>query len=170
MSLLTALFFLYIAVSSFTDLKYRKVYNVVTLPAVVLGIGFNFLYFGLPGLKNSIFGLLAGFLILFIFFVWGGVGPGDVKFLAGAGALTGLETLVTGALYGAIIAGLYVTVFIIVKKDFKKTFDRLCGLFRAAYLRQPPDMNLASGGAKHPYALFLSIGLLLRWIEINYWI
>ncbi|MDO9513860.1 MAG: A24 family peptidase [Elusimicrobiota bacterium] len=170
MSLLTVLFFLYIAVSSFTDLKYRKVYNVVTLPAVVLGIGFNFLYFGLPGLKNSIFGFLAGFLILFIFFVWGGVGPGDVKFLAGAGALAGLETLVMGALYGAIIAGVYVVFFIIVKKDFKKTLDRLGGFFRAVYLRQPPDMNLTGGGVKHPYALFLSIGLLLRWLEINYWI
>jgi len=102
--------------------------------------------------------------------VWGGVGPGDVKFLTGAGALTGLDTLVTGALYGAIIAGVYVTVFIIVKKDFKKTLDRLRGLFRAVYLKQQPDVDAANGGAKHPYALFLSIGLLLRWVEINYWI
>ncbi|MCD6311373.1 MAG: prepilin peptidase [Elusimicrobia bacterium] len=169
MSLLNGLFFLYIAVSSFTDLKYRKVYNVVTLPAVVLGMGFHFIYFGLPGLKNSVFGLLAGFLILFIFFVWGGVGPGDVKFLAGAGALTGLETLVIGSLYGAIIAGLYVTVFIIVKKDFKKTLDRLRGFFRAAYLKQQPEAWPAGKSDVHPYALFLSIGLLLRWIEINYW-
>ncbi|PIY18210.1 MAG: hypothetical protein COZ15_00800 [Elusimicrobia bacterium CG_4_10_14_3_um_filter_49_12_50_7] len=167
--MLTALFFGYLAVCSFTDIKYRKVYNVVTLPAVVLGLGFHFLYFGLPGLKDSLFGFLAGFLLLFIFFVWGGVGPGDVKFLAGAGALAGLETLVMGAFYGAIIAGLCVFAHIIIKRDFQNTKRRLGRFFNAVfYLRQTPDINLVGKGRAYPYAAFLASGLVLRWAEINY--
>ena len=77
--IINAILLFFLIVSSFTDVKYRKVYNFVTFPTVILGLGFNFLNLGLPGLKDSLAGFAAGFLFLFIFYLLGGIGAGDVK-------------------------------------------------------------------------------------------
>ncbi|MBA3065602.1 prepilin peptidase, partial [bacterium] len=152
-------FLSYLAVCAATDVKYRKVFNFVTFPAIILGVGLNFFYFGTYGLKNSLIGLIAGFLVLFVFFLLGGVGPGDFKFLAGAGAITGWEPVLWGFLYGAIIAGIYSLCLIIVKKKFKETLKRIGGFFVFfLYGREAPDASLIGGGAL-PYAFFLAVGL-----------
>jgi len=42
----------FIAVCVFSDIKYRKVYNAITFPVIALGLGLNFINFGLLGLKE----------------------------------------------------------------------------------------------------------------------
>ena len=159
---------LYLVVASFTDLRYQKVYNFLTIPAIILGIGLNFLYLGTAGLKSGISGFLVGFFLLFLFFVCGGVGPGDVKFLAGAGALMGWKMTVWGTLYGAIIAGMYSLIYIIRKKEFKNTCLRIGRFFRTVfYFREFPTTDIIGKGTPVPYVFFLSLGLALRWLEVG---
>ena len=35
-----------VVISGYTDVRYRRVYNFVTFPAMMLGVGLHFIYFG----------------------------------------------------------------------------------------------------------------------------
>ena len=58
----------------YTDIKYKKIYNVVTLPAVLVAIIANLYLHGLNGGIDSVKGLVFGLGLLFIPFVMGGLG------------------------------------------------------------------------------------------------
>ncbi|MBS1961903.1 MAG: prepilin peptidase [Bdellovibrionales bacterium] len=72
-----------------TDLRYRKIFNWLTLPAIVVGLALSFAATGLPGLALG----FAGILLAFVAFGWmWGVkilGAGDVKLLMAFAALAG---------------------------------------------------------------------------------
>lgn len=73
------------------DLRSRRVPNRLTLPAMLAGLCLHGAAGGPAGLWFSLAGLLTGFGLLILFHVFGGMGAGDVKLLAAAGALLGAE-------------------------------------------------------------------------------
>jgi len=91
-----------LVVCSLTDLIYRKIYNVVLLPALLFALVYNAYHGGWAGLGQSMLGLLVGLLILIIPFAKGGMGAGDVKLLGIIGAFKGVQFV----LYSAIGMGL----------------------------------------------------------------
>lgn len=97
-----------LAVAAITDIKTGKIYNWLTYPAVLLGLGMAAWAEGWEGAGAAALGLLVGFLPMFIAFVIGGYGGGDAKLMAAVGALglpdLALRTLVYGLLVGAAMA------------------------------------------------------------------
>ena len=86
-------------VVSFIDLKYQIIPDVISLPGIVIGIGFSFLSNHLLW-SDSIIGALAGggslYLVAFIFLKLThkeGMGGGDIKLLAMIGAFLGWRGL-----------------------------------------------------------------------------
>ncbi len=69
-----------------TDIRERKVYNVVTYPLFLSGLIFHAAVSGGWGFAASLGGALFGFLILLAPCFLGGIGAGDVKLLAAIGA------------------------------------------------------------------------------------
>ncbi|MFD1020638.1 A24 family peptidase [Thalassobacillus hwangdonensis] len=108
--------FIFLSICVFTDVRERKIYNSITLPAMVAGIFLHTLFTGLNGMVFSLAGLLLGFFLLFIPFLFGGMGAGDVKMLAGIGALTGASFVLTAFFYGAIIGGVMALSMLLRKK------------------------------------------------------
>jgi prepilin peptidase CpaA len=160
----------YIAICVFTDLRYRKVYNSLSIAAVILGLGSNFLYFGPAGLKASVLGLLAGFLFLILFYIMGGIGAGDVKFMAAVGSLKGAGFVLGGGLYGAMIGGIAGILVLVLKKRFLKTVrEIIAALFLLITLKIPDALKFRAEDTVYlPYTVFLSLGIILRWTEIYY--
>jgi len=78
----------FLIISSFTDIKTRKIKNHTTLPMMVSGLIYWSITAGYKGLLYSMLGLLfAGFIIAIMpGFSCGG---GDIKLLAGCGAWAG---------------------------------------------------------------------------------
>jgi len=97
-----------------TDLRSRKIYNVVLIPTLLFGLFYNLAISGWPGLEQSLLGLLAGLGILFIPFALGGMGAGDVKLLAVIGGVKGplfiFYTAVGMGLAGGVI-GLAILIY-----------------------------------------------------------
>jgi prepilin peptidase CpaA len=91
-----------------TDLKERKIYNLVLIPAFFFGLFYNLAVASWAGLGQSLLGTLAGLGILILPFLAGGIGAGDVKLLAVIGAVKGplfaLYAAVGMGLAGGIIA------------------------------------------------------------------
>jgi prepilin peptidase CpaA len=108
MPLQSAILLLVTAVCAVTDARTGKVYNVVTYPTALLGIGLSF-YASPPSPLMSIGGLIAA--LAFFGFVRriSGMGAGDVKLMAALGALKGLPFLGYSTFYilcAAAITGL----------------------------------------------------------------
>ena len=98
-----------------TDLARGLIYNWVTLPAVLLGLGLGFHQAGWPGLGASALGMAVGGGIFLIPFVLNAVGGGDVKLMAGVGALAGAPFALKTALYACIAGGVWALFAMAVK-------------------------------------------------------
>jgi len=96
------------AVCAITDARWGKVYNVVTYPSVLIGVGLSF-YLAPPTPFMSVAGLLAGLVFFGFLRKISGMGAGDVKLMAALGAIKGLPFLAYGTFYilcAATVTGL----------------------------------------------------------------
>ena len=96
------------------DIRYYLIPNRLTFTFIVIGWAVSLYSYGISGLFESLTGTLVGFIILFIPFLFGAVGGGDVKFLAALGSLASLSFLLKAVVGGFIIAAI-VSIFILIK-------------------------------------------------------
>ncbi|MDQ0351314.1 prepilin peptidase CpaA [Alkalibacillus filiformis] len=128
MTVINALLFIVLLICLVTDLKERKIYNKVLLPAFVAALLLNSFFYGLSGLGDALLGSLIGFAILLIPYLMGGMGAGDVKLLAVIGAFQGPIFVVVTAIYMALLGGLVGLAMLIFRKGL---IQRVRNLFRA---------------------------------------
>lgn len=83
------------------DLRFRRIPNSLTYGLTAAGLG---LAVPLGTVRASVLGLLVGFAAMIAFWFKGAVGGGDVKLVAGVGALVGLP-LVVHVLVSTILIG-----------------------------------------------------------------
>jgi prepilin peptidase CpaA len=96
------------------DLFRRTISNWLSLAALAGGILCQCMAFGWRGLLTALAGAAAGFGIFLIFYILGGMGGGDVKLMAGFGALLGAGRLVHAAFWTALLGGVLAAVVLIV--------------------------------------------------------
>jgi prepilin peptidase CpaA len=109
-------------VAALTDIMKFKIYNILTLPLLVAGLLYHAAVGGMPGLLGSVLGLALGGGILLLFYLLGGMGAGDVKFLAAVGAWLGVLLTFYVFLASAIAAGIYALVLILVYGSPRQTY------------------------------------------------
>jgi prepilin peptidase CpaA len=93
-----------LTIAAFTEVKDRRIPNWVTLAG--LGVGLLIGYF--PGgisLGASLGGFLIGFGFLYLFYMFGGMGGGDVKLMGAVGALLGYPLIKSAVVYTALVGG-----------------------------------------------------------------
>jgi prepilin peptidase CpaA len=88
------------------DLRSRTISNWTTLGAMATGLVFHVVTGGWNGLASSFLGLMVGFFSFFVFYLLGGMGGGDIKLMAGFGAILG-GALASGqaAIFAAAVGG-----------------------------------------------------------------
>lgn len=152
----------------FTDLKYRKIYNHFTFSAVILGLGFNGVINGWGGVVFSLQGFFVGGIVLLVFFMAGGVGAGDVKYLAAAGSLLGAGFVFRAAVTGIIIGGIGVLMYMFLTKRLWVIFRNIANLFRYMIKMGKLDVtSLQKDKLYIPYGVFLGVGVLLEIMQIG---
>jgi prepilin peptidase CpaA len=88
------------------DLARRHIANWIPAAALAGGFGWQIGRSGWQGALTALAGAAAGFAVFLIFYLLGGMGGGDVKLMAGFGALLGAGRLLEAALWTAGIGGL----------------------------------------------------------------
>jgi prepilin peptidase CpaA len=88
------------------DLARRQIANWIPAAALAGGVGWQVSQHGWWGWLHALGGAAAGFGVFLIFYLLGGMGGGDIKLMAGFGALLGAERLLEAALWTAGIGGL----------------------------------------------------------------
>ena len=88
------------------DLVRRTISNWLALAALAAGVLCQCIQHGWRGVPAALAGTAVGFGIFLIFYLLGGMGGGDVKLMAGFGALLGAGRLLQAAFLTALIGGL----------------------------------------------------------------
>ena len=97
------------------DLTRRRISNWTSGGAVIAGLIVHLAQKGWTGAMHSLFGSAIGFAVFLIFYLLGGMGGGDVKLMAGFGALLGDAQIMPAALWAAVSGGLMAMVYLAVR-------------------------------------------------------
>jgi prepilin peptidase CpaA len=138
-------------VAAWTDLRWRRIPNWLTLGTAILGLAVNVALAGGPGALTALLGLGLGLALLLPFYVLRAVGAGDVKLLAALGAVLGPQALVSVALYGAVVGGVMSAVILLGRGRLMLTLNEL------VVQRTLPSLS----GATAPYAVAIASGVYL---------
>ncbi|NLB34787.1 MAG: hypothetical protein GX817_03080 [Elusimicrobia bacterium] len=152
----------------YTDLRWRKIFNYVTFPGIILGLGLNLIMHGASGLAIAFLGMLTGGAIIFLMYLAGGVGAGDVKYLAASGALMGPSFIFRATLYGIIGGGIFVVLYMLFSGRLKRLIVDTADIFRRTIMMKKLDVTSFETDRLYiPYGVFLGIGVLVHLVEIK---
>jgi prepilin peptidase CpaA len=154
-----------ITISAFTDIKYRKIYNKITLPSLLTGLILGLLISHRTVFPSRLIGLAVGFGVFFIMFISGYMGGGDVKLVAAIGALIGFPLIIDAIFFGVFSGGLY-AIIILLKKGLLWKHLKSVFLFIFSFIipwRQTHSLKTESS-MKIPYGLCISVGTLIAFI------
>jgi len=145
------------------DGRYRRIPNFITFSLVLLGSVINSWQSGWSGLGMSLVGIITGLLLLIIPYSSGGIGGGDVKFLAGIGSMLGAGFAFSAFLYGAVIGGIWAVVILIRRRNLLQSLMaisyRTAALASGAKAVAPPLHTTASGKEwGFPYGIAIGLG------------
>lgn len=147
-----------------SDLTTRRIPNYLTLGGALAGLAFQALSYGWGGLEDGLLGLLLGFGLLFIPYLLGGMGAGDVKALAALGAWLGPARTFQLFLYMAIAGGVLALAVLAWRGfrglRFRQLWTNLVNLF----LLRPHGLEGAGvsafKGQSIPYGVAMALGML----------
>ena len=94
------------------DLARRQVSNWISVAALIAGFGLHIMSEGWRGGVSALLGAVTGFGVFLIFYLLGGMGGGDVKLMAGFGAVLGVSRLLEAALWTAACGGVFAALAI----------------------------------------------------------
>ncbi|MFL5761828.1 MAG: prepilin peptidase [Thermomicrobiales bacterium] len=149
---LQVLILVVVSIAVVTDIRRRRIYNVLTFPTMALGIVLNTALHGGAGLLLSVMGLLLGATIFFIPVAAGGRGAGDLKLLAAVGALGGPVFVFWCAIFTSMVGGLFAVAVLLYKRRLVSVAG---GMALDLYTQQAPRMN---SNIRLPYAIPIALG------------
>ncbi|PIQ28141.1 prepilin peptidase [bacterium (Candidatus Blackallbacteria) CG17_big_fil_post_rev_8_21_14_2_50_48_46] len=155
-------------IATVTDFWKRKIYNWLTLPAILAGLALNLWLTGLPGLGNSFLGLLLGGGVFLILGLMGMMAGGDIKLAAAIGALIGWKLTISSLYYAAILGGIFAILWSAAHGTLWATLKRVGrALYAAAAPGMKPEVELAQSETRPmPYGVAISWGAItaLFWL------
>jgi prepilin peptidase CpaA len=115
---------LVLAAAAAIDLRTQRIPNVLTLPSILIAIGYHSVSGGAGGLLFSLAGLAAGIGLLLVPYLMGGMGAGDAKLMGAVGAFVGARGVFAAFLFTAVAGGLYALLLLVMKRRHFNGFLR----------------------------------------------
>jgi prepilin peptidase CpaA len=144
-----------VSVAAYCDVRWRRIPNWLTLSALVGGLALQTVRLGTAGVAFALAGAALGLCVLLPFYAIHAMGAGDVKLLAGLGALVGPQALVSLAIYAALVGGA-ISVVLLARRG------RL--VFSLSEIMTQPT-QLTRSGAKAPYGVAIAGGVFLSMLR-----
>ena len=154
--------------AAWADLKYNRVPNWVTYPAILMGLAGHAAAGGIQGgaadfgLTGAAAGFAVGFFPLLLCWLAGGIGGGDAKLMGAIGALGGWRLALAAMMYGFILAAVMALIVMVRQRVVRRTLGRI---WTAMRLLLTPGARAADPSSadspKIPFAVALCLGTLL---------
>jgi prepilin peptidase CpaA len=163
-----------LVIAMILDIRYRKLPNILTFPAMLAGIAYHTLANGAAGLLFSLGGLATGLAVLFILFLMGAMGAGDAKLMGAIGALSGTHSVLNAALFTMVAGAVYALILLLFrysacKEVLSRLFLQLNYLMRTGKLVATSLKNRPNE-PKLCYAVAIAAGtfFVLGWQAVNH--
>ena len=111
-----------LVVAVIQDLRYQRIPNLLTYPAMAVALAYHFITHGLNGALFSAGGLALGIAILIVPYLMGGMGAGDAKLMGAVGAVVGSKGVFVAFLFTAIAGGVYALIVLFMNRQYAKGF------------------------------------------------
>ena len=161
-TLLTLL--LLLVISSFIDVKEKRIPNWTVVLILMIGFYFSFLSNNEFWVRNSIDGIIIGMLFTLPIYALNGLGAGDVKLISAIGSLTGVDDVLLIIQITYAINFCIALILIIYLGDFRKMLNRCykfySGLSKGKFCYTKPESN-DSANFELPLAPIISLSTLL---------
>ncbi len=159
-----------LALACLSDLRTRRIPNVLTISAAAGALLFHLATGGWSAAGWSVAGLFLGALLFFPMFALRGMGAGDVKLLAAVGAWLGPGQVATVALATSIAGGVIALVVALAHGYLRKALTNLYLIlmhWRIAGVRPLPALTLERArGPRLAYAFPIAIGTVVTlWLN-----
>lgn len=152
-----------VCLAIYSDLRWRKIPNCLTLPAIALGFVLNFVGNSWNGLIFAFFGLLLGMGLLMLPYLLGGMGGGDVKLMGALGALLGSHAVLNVFLYTSLVGGMIAIAVAVANRSLIEMLKRIVLFLKCVFLFQAPATGAAvfKKSPSMPYGVAMGAGTLL---------
>jgi prepilin peptidase CpaA len=149
---------LLLIVAVYGEVKENRIPNWLTLTGMASGLLIGYLY-GERAFWLHLGGLIIGFGFLFIFYIFGGIGGGDVKLMGAVGALMGADLIKPTLFYTAAIGALLAILIVVWRKDFWARAS--WNLRRLVFWKKPTSERPAKASPiTVPYGIAIAVGCL----------
>ncbi|MCP8616130.1 A24 family peptidase [Salirhabdus salicampi] len=148
-----------LCISFITDIRYRKIFNNVTYPTILISLVYYGFHTGTSGVLFSVLGLLTGLLLFMFPFLLGGIGAGDVKLLGVIGALKGTHFVFFAFLYTCIVGGIIALFLLVYQRRLKCLTKRI---YLMMNLKSMDTINKNEFHSSFPYGVPIVIGTLIQ--------
>jgi len=160
--IMLGLFLLLVLIS---DIKTRKIKNIIVFPFMAIGILISLNENGIAGFLGSFLGIILPILVMFPLFILRMIGAGDVKCFCSIGAIMSAEFVISSMVYSFITGGVLALIIMAVNKNivqrFKHFIDYLKSCFLTFSLFQYDNLNTSDGAFRFSFAIALGVSLQL---------
>lgn len=147
---------------AYTDVKHKKVRNVITLPLIVFGFLYNAFNNGLNGIWFSLKGILVGSIFL-LPAIAGVFGMGDVKLFMGIGAVKGAVFSID-VIFFSLLSSVAVA-FLANPRRFLKAISNIWLMLKSIFLFGTIiGVQHGKNDFSIPYALCICLGLIVAYL------
>lgn len=149
-----------LSIAVVTDVRSRRVHNLVTLPLILFGLLYHTAQTGIPGLLQSVAAVVVAVSLLLVPCLLGGMGAGDMKLLAGIAAWALLSDLIWIFSIAGLLAGVWsLVVWLKGQRQLSGTPEDLSATGKLTEGR--PRWQLI------PFALLLAVGAVTRFCMLR---
>lgn len=147
--------------ASVTDLRSRRIPNLLVLPFLVLGMLFGTIAHGWTGLGQSLLGVLLAIAVFGPLCFLGGMGMGDLKLCAAIGAWIGPSQMLVALVMTTLIGGVMALVWAMAGGFLWQALRSSAGLM----VGRRKGLTLANPTArKMPYAPAIALGTIFSFL------
>lgn len=148
------------------DLRFQKIPNILTFPAMVVAIAYNSWFNGLEGFLFSVEGIGLGMAVFIAFHLFGGMGAGDVKLMGAVGGFLGPKGVFIAFLFTALTGGIYSLVILAFHGYLRGTARRYGTMLKTYLLTQKIVYTPASkeeSKLRLCYAVAIALGTFITY-------
>ncbi|MGM1048426.1 MAG: A24 family peptidase [Bacillota bacterium] len=156
----------FLAAAFYTDIRSMKISNLLTMPAMVIGLVYYGMTSGWEGILFSVKGLVGGFFVVLVMYFIGAVGAGDVKLFGGIGAWCGLGFTLQAVVYSVLFAGLIGLFILIWRRETFKRLRKMAGNAAGVFILRSlsPWSNSKEEHLRFPFMIAVLPGVICTYI------
>jgi len=164
-----ALLMMLLLMSLISDVKTRKIKNLIVFSFMVMGVLIGLCETGLVGILNSMCGIILPILILFPLFVLKMLGAGDIKCFSAIGAIMGAGFAAESIIYSFIVGGVIALIIMLFNNNAVKRFKGLLNYLKTCILTfsitQYDDLKRSEGAFRFTYAVVIGVIINLYFFQ-----